>query len=86
MPLYTYKCSEHGLFDEIRAIKDGVVASCPLCNKTARKILSPVRTVSKNTKMGQIREELFQNLGKEGMAARDMWKYDRDQQEDSFRS
>ena len=77
MPLYTYQCSEHGLFEEINSIEDGAIEICPQCHKTAIRILSPVRIVSRRTKMGQTREELFQNLGKEGWADKDMWKGDK---------
>jgi len=84
MPLYTYECLEHGQFDEILSIENGVVAPCPQCHKTAKKILSPVRIVSRGTKMGQTRGELFQNLGKEGWAGNDMWKHDQHTTEESF--
>lgn len=84
MPLYIYKCSEHGLFEEIRSIDDEAIPLCPYCHKIATKILSPVRTVNRKTKMGQTREELFQNLGKEGFAQRDMWKFDKYQREESL--
>ncbi len=84
MPLYTYQCFEHGLFEEIKPIYDEKIVLCPKCHKVATKILSPVRTVSRKTKMGQTREELFQNLGKEGFAERDMWKYDKHQREESL--
>ncbi len=84
MPLYIYQCPEHGLFEEIKSVDDGAIEFCPQCYKIAKKILSPVKTVSRKTKMGQTREELFQNLGKEGFADRDMWKYDKYQREESL--
>ena len=84
MPLYIYECPKHGLFEEIKSIDDGEVALCPQCHKIARKILSAIRTVSKKTKMGQTRAELFQNLGKEGWADTDMWKGDKAFMEESF--
>lgn len=86
MPLYSYECSEHGLFDEIRSIHDETPMLCPECQKVARKIMCPVRTISKQTKMGKTREELFQNLGKEGCGERDMWKGDKDYREESYHS
>ena len=85
MPLYTYRCSEHGEFEEIRSIADGATMLCPQCHKIATRILYPVRTVNRRTKMGQTRAELFQNLGKEGWADKDMWKGDKAFMEESAR-
>ena len=87
MPLYTYKCSKHGEFDVWQSINDEHVAKCPKCGRNGIQMLYPSALhglPSSDQHMGKTREELFQNLGKEGMADRDMWKYDKDQREESF--
>lgn len=86
MPLYAYKCSEHGEFEVWQGMKDEHTAKCPECGKDTVQMLYPsaFQLPSRDIRMGKTREELFQNLGKEGMADRDMWKYDKDQREQSF--
>ena len=87
MPIYGYKCSEHGEFEIIQSMTEEHKAKCPECGKNTIQMLYPSALhglPSADQRMGKTREELFQNLGKEGMAEPDMWKYDKDQREQSF--
>jgi putative FmdB family regulatory protein len=87
MPFYTYKCSEHGQFDVFQRMNDEHAAQCPKCGRNTVQILYPSalhNLPSSDQRMGKTREELFQNLGKEGLADRDMWKYDKWHREETF--
>lgn len=80
MPLYSYQCSEHGQFDVFQRMNDEHTAQCPECGKDTVQILHPSALhglPSSDQRMGKTREELFQNLGKEGFADKDMWKGDK---------
>ena len=80
MPIYGYKCSEHGEFEIIQSMTEEHIAQCPECGRDAVQMLYPSALhglPNSDQRMGKTREELFQNLGKEGMADRDMWKYDK---------
>ena len=80
MPLYGYRCKEHGEFEVWQGMNDEHTAQCPECGKDAVQLLYPSalhNLPSSDQRMGKTREELFQNLGKEGFADRDMWKGDK---------
>ena len=85
MPFYDYECSKHGVFEVFQRMTEEHTADCPKCGKDGRRIFTPSALhglPSQDKRMGKTREELFQNLGKEGMALPDMWKYDKNQAEE----
>jgi putative FmdB family regulatory protein len=44
MPLYEYRCSDHGVFEAMgRMSRSGEPGSCPACEASAPRILSSVR-------------------------------------------
>ena len=87
MPIYGFKCVEHGEFELFQRMNEEHKAKCPECSTDAAQMLYPSALhglPGQDQRMGKTREELFQNLGKEGFANKDMWKYDKDQQAESF--
>ena len=40
MPLYDYKCSEHGYFEKKQSIKDHARAECPTCGSESPQVLT----------------------------------------------
>ena len=88
MPFYDFECKKHGVFEVFQRMNDEHVASCPICQNKGSRIFHPSMLSgdlpNKDFRMGKTREELFQNLGKEGMADPDMWKYDADNREKSI--
>jgi len=80
MPLYDYKCSEHGIFEVFQRMADKHESACPECGKKGTRMFTAPflhGLPSQDQRMGKTRQELFQNLGKEGFADNDMWKYDK---------
>jgi putative FmdB family regulatory protein len=44
MPLYEYRCKRHGVFERMVGMDESAQpAACPRCNKSSKRILSPVR-------------------------------------------
>ena len=87
MPFYDYECEEHGVFEVFQSMTEDHKAECPKCGGGGRRIFTPSALhglPSQDQRMGKTREELFQNLGKEGLADNDMWKADADKR-DSLR-
>ena len=88
MPIYGYKCPEHGEFEIFQSMTEEHKAPCPECGRNAVQMLYPSALggdlPNKDKRMGKTREELFQNLGKEGWADKDMWKYDKWNREETF--
>ena len=85
MPFYDYKCKKHGIFEVFQRMNDKHTAGCPKCGRDTERIFYPSALhglPSQDQRMGKTREELFQNLGKEGMAESDMWKYDKHKREE----
>ena len=89
MPYYSFQCPEHGNFDVFQHMNETHRAQCPKCAKDAVRLFSSFalggNLDSKDKRMGKTREELFQNLGKEGFADKDMWKWDKDDREKSLK-
>jgi len=82
MPFYDYECSKHGVFEVFQRMTEKHEANCSKCGENGTRIFTPSALhglPSQDKRMGKTREELFQNLGKEGFAENDMWKYDRNQ-------
>ena len=82
MPFYDYGCEKHGVFEVFQRMTEEHVAYCPKCGRHGKRLLSPSALhglPSHDQRMGKTREELFQNLGREGLADNDMWKYDANQ-------
>ena len=85
MPFYDYECEKHGVFEVFQSMTEEHKADCPVCHKDARRLFAPSALhglPSQDQRMGKTREELFQNLGKEGLAEPDMWKYDANQRDE----
>jgi putative FmdB family regulatory protein len=40
MPLYDYKCTEHGYFEAKRAMKDHASAECPDCGTPCKQVIT----------------------------------------------
>ena len=40
MPTYSYRCAEHGLFDEVKRMKDRAKGTCPTCQSESKKVLT----------------------------------------------
>jgi putative FmdB family regulatory protein len=85
MPLYTYECPIHGGFEEIKEMDDREIALCPVCKKTADRVVAPFAFRVGFSPMGRTRGELLANMGKVGQGNRDTWKIDRDQMEQEYR-
>jgi len=88
MPFYDYKCRQHGVFEVFQRMNDKHEANCPICNMIGIRIFTPSALhglPSQDMRMGKTREELFENLGKEGLAKPDMWKYDANQRDEMRR-
>lgn len=88
MPNYTYSCKTHGEFDVWQSMKEEHFANCEKCGNLGRRIFHPSALMGdlpyKKSKwsLGHTREELYQNLGKEGLEAPETWKYDKHQREE----
>jgi len=85
MPYYDYDCSKHGVFEVFQRMLDKHDANCPVCGCKGIRLLSASALhglPSQDKRMGKTRDELYQNLGKEGWMANDMWKYDKNQHEE----
>lgn len=39
MPLYDYKCSEHGYFEQQKSIAEGDTGDCPTCGLPSKKVI-----------------------------------------------
>lgn len=39
MPMYDYKCAEHGYFPRKQAMKDHARADCPTCGSDSKQVL-----------------------------------------------
>ena len=80
MSSYDFKCAEHGMFEVIQSMNDSHVATCPACGKVADRIFYPITFKGDlpygKPKLGQTRNELFDNLQKEGFAHKDWRKSD----------
>lgn len=72
MPLYTYECNVHGEFDEVRSMNDSSPVFCRKCGKTAKKIMTTF-AIYRGAKIGNTRQELFDNLAADGLGAKD-WR------------
>ena len=84
MPFYDYECGKHGVFEVFQSMTEEHIAVCH-CGKIGRRLFAPSALhglPSQDQRMGKTREELFQNLGKEGLADNDMWKYDANQRDE----
>ena len=75
MPIYAYECSEHGEFEKIQKLNCKRFTSCPQCNEVAMKTM-PLVAINKKSKVGHTRQELFDNLAKEGNGGKDWRHYD----------
>ena len=80
MPFYDYECSKHGVFEVFQRMTEKHEANCSKCGENGTRIFTPSALhglPSQDKRMGKTREELFQNLGKEGFTGKDVWKYDK---------
>lgn len=90
MPYYSFKCTEHDLFEVWQSMNDAHEGFCPVCDAKGKRKYHiadlqgdlPYKK-QKMLKMGNTREEMFENFGKEGLAEEDMWKYDKDCREEN---
>jgi putative FmdB family regulatory protein len=77
MPIYQYKCKEHGLFDEWQNINAEHTCKCHQCDKKADRVFTPLPLhgdlPSKPCNIGKTRAEVFDNLAGDGLAAKD-WR------------
>jgi len=39
MPLYDYKCSEHGYFEQKNRVADHAKGTCPTCGSESRQVI-----------------------------------------------
>ncbi len=73
MPFYTYHCDDHGDEDILQGMNDVHEAICSICSKKMMRIFTPAFVKCGNAKMGNTRQELFDNLAQDGFANKD-WK------------
>ncbi len=76
MPLYSYKCEEHDIFDVLQGMNDKHEALCPICLEKAIRIYYPSQLKCTNSKMGKTRMELFDNMAKDGFASKEWREHD----------
>lgn len=85
---YSFKCEQHGMFEVYQKMNDEHIAYCPTCRKKAVRIYLPLGLggdlPTKKFSLGKTREELFCNLGKEGLEERDMWKHEKHEREEAI--
>jgi putative FmdB family regulatory protein len=54
MPLYEYKCSECGVFDEWKTIAEyNKPANCPTCQKQATRLFSPPMLLNSSLRLSK---------------------------------
>jgi len=77
MAIYAFRCPKHGEFEVWQKMNDEHIGVCPKCKKLAERVFYPLPLhgdlPSKDKRMGKTRAELFDNLAKEGQAAKD-WR------------
>jgi len=76
MPIYQYKCNEHGTFEIFQRMTDIHETVCPVCNKDAVRIYQPHYVKCGNAQIGKTRMELFDNMASEGFASKDWREHD----------
>lgn len=80
MPIYIFNCNKHGDLEILQPMNRDHIFYCPECHTKMNRIFTPVGIRCGGfSKIGKTRTELFQNLGKEGWADRDMWKKDKEE-------
>lgn len=76
MPIYSFSCRQHGVFDVWQGINEVHKAKCS-CGLTAARVFTPLALhgdlPSKDFRIGKTRAELFDNLAKEGLANKE-WR------------
>jgi len=78
MPIYEYKCEDHGVFEMVKPMSEsGSGQICIICGETAKRVFSLFEMngalPTRGKKMGETRSELFKNMAAEGIANKD-WK------------
>jgi putative FmdB family regulatory protein len=74
MPIYVYECIDgHGINEAMQGMNDIHTANCPLCGKAMRRVFTPTSVRTRKAKLGNTREELFNNLAAEGRMGKE-WK------------
>lgn len=71
MPVYDYKCSEHGVFNELAAMEDHhLPAKCPQCNAVSPRVImmppeilamAPAKRQAHNVNEKSANEPVFSN-------------------------
>ena len=73
MPCYTFTCKEHGTYDLFQSINKRYKGKCSKC----RRVFNSFSMVGVfPAKIGKTRQELFDNLAKEGQANKEWRQYD----------
>ena len=77
MPIYGYKCKEHGVIDVWQKMNDEHIAKCSYCGKKMDRVFYPIPAhgdlPTKDTRPGKTRGELLDNMAKEGFYNKD-WR------------
>jgi len=87
MPEYGYSCKKHGEFAIWQSMNECHTANCPKCGKPAVRIFYAASLHGdlpyKNSThhFGKTRDEMFKNFETEGIAPKDMQKYDKHKRE-----
>ncbi len=70
MPIYGFRCDEHGEFELIQRMVDDHIAICPQCKRMAIRIFYPAaihgNLPGRDLRPGKTRGEMFDNMAKEG--------------------
>jgi len=68
-----YRCGKHGVHEVVQGMDDAHRALCPACGSPMQRVFTAPAVKCGSAKMGNTREELFDNLAKEGFAGKD-WR------------
>lgn len=70
MPVYSFSCPKHGIYDLVQSINDVHAGQCSLCKRIfyAPNISGDLPTTK--PKIGNTKFELLENLEKEGIMAK----------------
>ena len=77
MPLYTYTCSEHGLYDLSQGMNDRHIGVCSECRRVFHVPGVAGDLPTTRPKLGNTRQELLKNLEKEGFEGKGAAEEDR---------
>jgi putative FmdB family regulatory protein len=77
MPIYTYSCSKHGMFDEYKTVSERQTAYCPFCGEKSYQIVALFSFNFKGEVSSRVKSALGKGVGED---TKD-WKWDSKQLE-----